>query len=82
MGQEQNRERATITCNEWVLHEITRVKAESDGFAALLDNDGRAVKREDDIYYLFSLLRHFCPLPEETAETKADRARRRKELES
>lgn len=81
MGQTRDSEREAITCNKWVLQEIERVKAESDGFAKLLDDDGNIIKGDDDIYYLFALLNHFYPLPVETAETKADRSRRRKELE-
>lgn len=80
-AKKSDTERTAITCNRFALEEIERVKAESNGFMNLLDDDGNIVKGGDDLYYLFSLLNHFYPLPVETAETRADRIRRRKELE-
>ena len=80
-AKKSDTERTTIPCNKWVLEEIKRVKAESNGFMNLLDDDGNIVKGGNDLYYLFSLLNHFYPLPVETAETREDRIRHRKELE-
>ena len=49
-AKKSDTERTTITCNKWVLEEIKRVKAESNGFMNLLDDDGNIVKGGDDLY--------------------------------